>query len=396
MISSHSINKAIKHMKNLLLAALITFISVSNISAQKIYNRNILMQLYQDQEYAKAIEYLLPYATDFSDSIQYNDDLGYAYYMNNQEEEAISFFKKVYSVKPSDIIASLYIAQIFAGRIEQDSSLFYYKNLISYSPSNYRYWQRAGEIFSREKELDSAEYYFQNGYSVNPHSGSLTVGYVSVLLNQKKAGKADSILEQFLSIDSVNRDVISKRIDVSYHNGDYKKAIYWGEKLWKDSVNVLLPYISLDYCYLYSDSLDKCIALYEWLDSRNNNIQTLMYCASQAYAKKKNYSKSNELLDECLKQSLQDDAVTYFEAKADNYEEMKLYQQAINCYDTSFYIFQKPPDLYYCGRIYDKYFNNKIKARYYYNLFIEKVKAPRNSGEKKAFDYIKEYLNPKK
>lgn len=111
------------------------------------------MQFYQNQEYARAIEYLLPYATDFSDSIQYNDDLGYAYYMNDQDEEAMSFFKKVYFFKPSDIMANLYIAQIFAGRVEQDSSLFYYKNLISYSPSNYHYWQRAGEIFSRKKRI---------------------------------------------------------------------------------------------------------------------------------------------------------------------------------------------------------------------------------------------------
>lgn len=383
-------------MKNLSLIFLLIASLFQNALAQKKYDRNILMQFYQDQEYTKAIEYLLLYKDELSDSIQYIDDLGYSYYMNDQDDEAMFAFKKVYNAKRSDITANLYIAQLFIGENETDSSLFYYKNLISYLPSNYRYWQKAGELFSRKRELDSADYYFQNGYTINPHSSSLTVNYVDVLYKESRIKSADSILQQFLSVDSTNKEVISKRVDVSYRNGDYKTAIYWGEKLWKDSINVLLPYISLDYSYLYSDSLDKCIALYKWLDSRNNNLQTLMYCASQAYAKKKDFPKSNELLDECLKQSLQDDAVTYFEAKADNYEEMRLYQQAINCYDTSYYIFQKASDLYYSGRIYDKYFNNKVKAKNYYSRFIEEVKNPRNSGEKKAFDYIKEYLKPKK
>jgi hypothetical protein len=45
--------------------------------------------------------------------------------------------------------------------------------------------------------------------------------------------------------------------------------------------------------------------------------------------------------------------------------------------------------------LYDKYLNNKTKARSYYQQYIDKAKAPKNSGEKLVFDYVKEYLGRK-
>ena len=162
----------------------------------------------------------------------------------------------------------------------------------------------------------------------------------------------------------------------------------------RDSADVVMPYVNLAYSYLNTDSLDKCIKLCEWLMVNNKATQSVLYCAAIAYSKKKEYKKSNELLDACLALSIQKDAVGYFNAKSDNFEAMKQYQKAISYYDTSYYIFQSPPDLYYKGRIYDKYLRNKAKARLYYQRFIDKRKNPRNSGEVKVFEYIREYLKP--
>jgi tetratricopeptide (TPR) repeat protein len=365
------------------------------LQAQPAYDRNKLISFYQDQEYGRAIEYLLPFASGTTNAVQYYNDLGYSYFMNEQPDEALQSFMTVYQLQPSNTLANLYAAQIWAGRKEHDSTLFYYKNLIYYQPSNYRFWQRAGQVFNTKANYDSAKWYYQQGYKLNPRSGSLVVQYCDVLLRLRDLKKADTILRRFLALDSSNQEVISKRIDLSFRQSQYSTVINWGERLWKDSADVASPYINLAYSYLAVDSLDKCIRLCEWLMMKNKATVVLVYCASQAYAKKKNYTRSNELLDDCLTLSMQTDAVRYFNAKSDNYEAMKQYNQALTYYDTSYYIFQTPSDLYYTGRLYDKYLNNKTKARFYYQQYIDKAKAPKNSGEKIVFDYIKEYLNRK-
>jgi len=367
-------------------------LSVSSIG-QNGYDRTQLSLLFQNQEFEKAIGYLQANSA-IGNNMQYNVDLGYAFFMSDQLEHSKKEFEAVYQRQPENRQANLYLAQIFSLIKLPDSALFYYRNLTRLQPENYRFWQKSGQLFSDLNKFDSALIYIEKAYSLNRFSGRLIVQYTNQLIRHKQYDKAEALLNNFLANDSSNQDVAVKKIEVSFNKPDYATVIFWGERLWKDSVNLVMPYVNLAYSYLYTDSLDKCIMLCEWLMDNNKATQTVLYCAALAYSKKKEYKKSNELLDACLELSIQKDAVGYFNAKSDNFEAMKQYQKAISYYDTSYYFFQSPPDLYYKGRIYDKYLKNKAKARLYYQRFIDRRKNPRNSGEVKVFDYIREYMKP--
>jgi tetratricopeptide (TPR) repeat protein len=193
-------------------------------------------------------------------------------------------------------------------------------------------------------------------------------------------------------MDSSNVEVISKKIDLCAKKPDHRQVIYWGEKLLADSADLGLPYVNLAYSYLNSDSIAKCIWLCEWLITENKGYPPVLYCAALAYAKDKQYAVSNEYLDKCLELSMQKEAITYFNAKSDNFEAMKQYRTAANYHDTSYYLFRSPLDLYYAGRLYDKYFNNKSKATSYYKQFIQKRKKPMSNDEARIFQYIETYL----
>ncbi|MCH5689171.1 hypothetical protein LWM68_35950 [Niabella sp. W65] len=102
--------------------------------------------------------------------------------------------------------------------------------------------------------------------------------------------------------------------------------------------------------------------------------------------------KSNLLLDECLQQNLLPQAKAYFRGKADNYEKIKDFKKAITFYDTSYFIFQDPYDLYYKARVYDANLNNKQQASVFYKRFIAEKQKPEGPTEEKLFNYIKEYI----
>lgn len=376
------------------LTVAISFICLSFSSfGQNSYDRNQLSLFYQNQEFDKAINYLQA-NSPVQDNSQYNADLGYAFFMDDQLELSKKEFEAVYQQQPENRQANLYLAQLFSLKKMPDSALFYYRNLTRLQPENYRFWQRSAQLFNELNEFDSSLIYIEKAYTINPGSGRVTVQYTDQLIRHKQNDKAEILLNNFLVNDSSNQDVMIKRIDLSFKKPDYSTAIFWGERLLNDSADVVMPYVNLAYSYLNTDSLNKCIAISEWLMDNNKATQSVLYCAALAYSKKREYKKSNELLDACLALSIQKDAIGYFNAKSDNFEAMKQYQKAISYYDTSYYFFQSPPDLYYKGRIYDKYLRNKAKAKLYYQRFIDKRKNPRNSGEVKVFDYIREYLKP--
>ncbi|ULT43382.1 hypothetical protein KRR40_08015 [Niabella defluvii] len=85
--------------------------------------------------------------------------------------------------------------------------------------------------------------------------------------------------------------------------------------------------------------------------------------------------KSNLLLDECLQQNLLPQAKAYFRGKADNYEKIKDFKKAITFYDTSYFIFQDPYDLYYKARVYDANLNNKQQALFFTKDLLQKNRS---------------------
>lgn len=373
-----------------LTVSLVVFTAVSGFSQQS-YDRSRLTDLFQSDDYEGAIAWLNSLES-LTGNLQYQADLGYALFMNGNYEQSKTAFFPVIGREPGNLKANLYLARANEELERPDSALYYYQQLNRLAPRNFRYWQKTTQLYTDMALYDSALLSVQKGFVSNPGSPVLAVQYANALVRMKKSERADSVISAFLLRDSSSRDVIAKKIDLVAKKPDHKQVIYWGAKLLRDSVDLTLPFISLAYSYLNSDSIDRSIYVCEWLISKNRAIPPVLYCAALAYAKKKDYVKSNEYLDKCLELSILKEATQYFHAKSDNYEEMKQYRKAASYHDTSYYIFQMPLDLYYAGRLYDKYLNNPTKAAAYYKQFLIKRKHPATADEMRIFEYINVYL----
>ena len=273
--------------------------------------------------------------------------------------------------------------------------MYYYNILVKNHPNNYRFWQRMGGLNYQLGNFDSSLYYYRHAFSLNNRSGRIVVSIANLLIRTKNTDGADSILSEFLKRDSSDEDVVAKRIEVSFKKSMYDTVIRWGEKLWRDSSLLSAPFVSLAYSYLNKQLYSTCLALCDWLEYGNKANEAILYCHALAFAKMGLYEESNAKLDDCIKMSIQENAHTYLAAKADNYENMRSFTKATQYYDTAWYIFHKPYDLYFAGRICDKYLKNSVKTIYYYRQFHKNKPAPKNNGETRVIDYVEEYLKEK-
>ena len=378
-------------MRKSFISILLTFfVPFANAQSPAVYDRSTVIEFFQNQEFEKAIAYLktIPQPA----GIQYDMDMGYANFSIGHYLYAIPYYKNIYEKYPDNYLANLYLAQSYNLRKEFDSALFYYKNLTVLRPEHVLHWLNTVTLFSRLREADSALHYSAQSYAIHSTSGSIVTQYAKLLIAKKQQEKARKIIDDFLKSDSSDTDVIAQKIEMSFKTDQHKEVIFWGEKLLRAAAEAPVAYTRLAYSYLNTKQIDKSLWLCNKMIDENIVGESILYCAALCQAAKKNYDASNELLDKCLEQNLLKDAIIYLRAKAGNYAAVKNFSKAASYYDTSYYIFHKPIDLYLAGSVYDENLKNKSKASSYYKKFVSQTKSPANDVEVKLFKYIDAYL----
>ena len=92
-------------------------------------------------------------------------------------------------------------------------------------------------------------------------------------------------------------------------------------------------------------------------------------------------------LDECIGDALSSDADSYFSAKGAIYETLNRNREALQEYDTAYYIFKNPLQLYNKARIYDTELKSPRTALRYYRLYRAGRKDTVITAEAAAMKY---------
>ncbi|MBO9619446.1 MAG: hypothetical protein J7539_10465 [Niabella sp.] len=358
------------------------------------YNRAKLDEYYQNQDYEQALAYLQSIVP--ADTNEYLFDLGYVTYMNGHAKEARAIFTTLYHKDSSSCAPQIYLALLFEQNRIYDSALFYYQNLTRLLPKNYKYWQAGARQWARLNYTDSAVAYAQKSYQLNPASGSVVYDLATYLKIQKRKAEAEQLVDVFLKQDTTYDPVIGQKVAFCFTAKRYPEAIRWGKLYQRREADFPTPYVNLLYSYLNVNDPDGAISLYKWMELKNMIAESIAYGAALAYAAKKNYKTSDSLLSVCLKLNIQEPAVTYLRAKGANATSMKNYKQAATYYDTAYYMFHDPVDLYLAGNIFDKYLRDTAKATIYYRKFQFACTTPKSPDEVSISQYIKEFLSTRK
>lgn len=382
-------------MNKLLIIIFLCFVGCP-VSAQDnaVYERSQIFQLFQNQDFENALNQLVTLQKPAMPT-QFHLDLGYAYFMMDRLDEAQAEYLRSFKADSTSIQANLYLANIYLRQRLEELALVHYKRLTHLYPDVYRYWQYAASAAGMLKEYDSAHAYIEKSYTLNPRSASVANEYARSLQLKKMSDQAEKVIDDFLKTDSSGELIITRKIDISFKKNNNEDVIYWGERLWHSNAVTSNAFTQLLFSYLNTNRPHKCIELFDWMESNNMSNESAAYGAALAYTKKKEFKKSNELLTRCIENNIIKEAATYLRAKADNFEGLKQYDKSIAYYDTSYYIFQKPIDLYYAGAVYDGKLNDRSGAGKYYKKYLQKAGKPTSSDEKRVNAYITTFLKPK-
>jgi tetratricopeptide (TPR) repeat protein len=357
-------------------------------TAQPI-DKTRVMDYFQNQEFAEAIDYLSPAVQADSGNVTLLGWAGYAYYMSDRTREAGACYRRVLALDSAAVSALHYLVLLELGEAGGGDALGYAQRLLTLQPRRAMWWRTVGECWRRKNKPDSALGYFDSAYAMNPGDMKTVAGLADILIDKKENARADTIVDYALVSDSLNVTLLKLRVRSAYLAQDYGAVLQPGERLVRleDPSVVSLTWLALAYydLKLYSD----CIRVCEHMLGMGLELESVYYYEARACAKLKEYPRSNELLKMALSKAISNTAEWYYDALGNNYEALKDYKHALASCDTSFYLFKNPITLYNCGRICESELHNLGLAKVYYRRYLA-LANPKTEQEKKAYAYVRQ------
>ncbi|MBS1915983.1 MAG: tetratricopeptide repeat protein [Bacteroidetes bacterium] len=378
-------------MKKNLSLTLLSILFITKLYSQSItLDKNKVMDFFQAQQYEDAINYLYPLQFYTPLNVEVLKNLGYAYYMNDDETNAEKCFQKVITLDSNNVAALQYLVTIYKGR-KTDESFELIKKLISLQPGKALYKRQLAELFQRAGNKDSALFYFNQAYQISPNDPKNALGFGWALIEEKDFNRVDSIAENFLAKDSMNIYFLKLKITAAYESRNYQNAIVPGERLIKQNDLSIGALTRLAISYFNLNMYNECIRTCSYMDSNQIADESVYFYEAKSKAKLKDFKGSNDLLQTCLSLAISKKAELYYYTLAENNQLTKQFKKAASDYDTAYYLFKNPVMLYNNGNIYEIYVDNEPLAAKYYRQYLKNAK-PENADEKKAYEYVRRKL----
>jgi tetratricopeptide (TPR) repeat protein len=350
-------------------------------------DKNIVIDFFQNQQFEEALSYLAPAVSIDSNNINLLAWMGYGSYMTDDKVAAENYYQRIVRLDSNNVPALYYLV-----RLNKDDAhviaMGYAARLIALQPEKPLWWRTMGDLFRRSNEVDSAIYFHDRAYELTPTDYRNIVALADDLIEKKEYHQADSILDIGLARDSMNLSLLRSRVHSAYLSQDYAAAIVPGERIVRQNQPILNAVTWLALSYYNLKMYNECVGACEYMLSNGFDVEAIYYYEARAYAKLKEYKKSNELLGICLKKAISHTAEWYYNDLAENDESLKNYRSAIAHSDTAYYLFKDPLMLYNCGRISESLLKNESMARKYYRQYLS-VAHPASAEEQKAYNYVR-------
>ncbi len=351
-------------------------------------DKSRVMDYFQSQNFDDAISYLSPLLKADSNNISALGYAGYAYYMSDDSRNSAACFRHLLTLDSNNVNALHYLVLLTSNDDSYDA-LRYGRRLVNLQPERAGWWRTMGELWHRKNKPDSALFWFDSAYAMAPMDLRTMNDLAEVLVEQKTYDRADSIIALGLIKDSLNIGLLRLQVKSAYQTKNYNAVLKPGQRLLGLEDPNIASLTSLALAYYNLKSYGESIRVCEAMQALGLQSEAIYYYESRAYARSKDYVKSNELLRLALAKAINKTAEWYYDDLGNNCESLKDYKKAVANYDTAYYLFKDPLTLYTCGRICETELHNQSLARAYYRRYLA-LANPVSAEEKQAYRYVKQ------
>jgi tetratricopeptide (TPR) repeat protein len=326
---------------------------------------------------------------------RYSFMLAKSYYLKGKNKLAQPLLNNLCNIDSMNWLYAYYLTNIYTSEGKYDESLKIFKRFYEQDSTNYIYLDKIAYANLKKGELSLAAELYNRSLALNRKNLTAVKNLAHIYTVSDSVSKAIQLLSDGIKTDPAEIDLFVRRAQIYYTINYNKKAL--------DDYLVILGSGDSLVTYLkragigYSNNLQPDEAIKYLLKAYNKDSSDYETCSylGQNYSKLEEFTKSIRYFKRVIKILTPITLQTNFtyvllgEAlKADG-----KYNDAITYYLKAQELRSDPSIDMIIANIYDEHLNNKAKAIFYYQLFLDKIKNDRVSFAPEYVETIKKRLD---
>ena len=329
-----------------------------------------LLQFYQTQRYADALQYLQGFVKEDNSDPKTLTQLGYLNLMAGKLPEAEKIYLKLYETDSSNLSVLFNLALLQVKRGQDAKAISYYKAIVALDSTNLTAYKKLASL-SKGGNAKDYQLYLSKANRLNPIDPDVAFDLCELYFNLGNYPKANAVLTPALQADTANLQLLKLKMPMSIANKKYREAIKTGEKLlsYGDSSTFVMNNLAKSHFLL----LDYRNSLKYFLQVKDKAMENegLFYNIALSYRGLKDYKNAGIYLDKTIKEGISDKTATYYGLLGDSYEQVDKFQEALTAYKRGL-LFENNGSLYYnIALVYEKGLQDKKNAIAQYNLYLK-------------------------
>ena len=317
----------------------------------------------------------------------YNFALAKAYYGKGKFKLAEPLLNRLCSLDSMKWLYFNYLTNIYVQSGRFDEAISVYKRFLTEDSTNYVYLDKIAFASIKKSDLPYAKNLYNKSLSINPRDLTAIKNLAYCYASTKSADTAIQLLSKGIEIDSTDMDLYARRAQIYYSRNYTKRALndYLVILASGDSSEVYLKRAGIGYCYNLQPR-EAIVYLLKAYKTDSSDYEASSYLG-QCYYKIRDMKNSAYYYNRVIKLLRPVNAqlgLTYVLC-AESLKGNGNYPDAISGYLKAYDI-DNDPNLYMIiANIYDEKLNNKEKAIYYYQKFL-------NNFKKSKMKFTPEYV----
>ncbi|GAA4793247.1 hypothetical protein GCM10023231_21890 [Olivibacter ginsenosidimutans] len=378
------------NIQRIYIVIIITFLRVSLGHAQDGKpDQEMLINLYQSQQYAQAAAYLENFYQENTDDVRLLQGLAYCNRMAGNYVNAEKYYKALLAIREDDlsVLSSLAAINYQRGQLKQSSE--YYNRILTLDSTHLASYKALASIAQQAGDMDKVYQYLSTANRLAPKDMDVVYDLSNFYITLERYQPADSILTKALTYDPENVILLGVKAQATFGLQQYSNTVTIGEQLLDLGIQSADLLNLLGQAYYHDNQYDKCIDMLQQLEEKGGLKEAQLYYIAMSYKKLSQNKEAIHYFDKTLKAAISPNVANYYFEKADLYEKTGQNISAATAYIKSLQFQVMPITYYSLGILYDHKLKRTKTAIQYYQRYLKMKPSKDNAPYLK---YVKQRL----
>ncbi|WP_029283051.1 tetratricopeptide repeat protein [Pedobacter sp. R20-19] len=355
-------------MKNIFYSLLLMVFSQQCYAQSSTADQQKLLDLYQNQKYAEAAQYLKNSYTDQTNDQKALNQIAYCFLMAGNNVEAEKYYSKAYQLQPQNLSVLFSLGNISTRRGNQQLAKKYYGEIVKIDSNNFNVYKLLANLYPSVK--DSLRFvYLLKANQLNPNEADVAIDLAEVHGVSQEYEKAYHVLDVAIKADSENLVLQRAKLPLANQLKKYQEVITTGEILLKDGDDAAVIR-DVAKAYYYTKKYDQAIKYFSRIEKLLMQNENTLYFTSLSYRYLKNYKMAAIYANKTIEEAISPNTASYYALLGLSYEENNQFKLAHAAYKKGLQ-FKATPTLYYrLAILYDTKLKQPKPALNYYKLYL--------------------------